>query len=142
MFIIPLEFWIVFAAACLLLELVTAGFYLMSVGIGSIAAAITNYLGFDPTMQLVAFAIITVICLIASRPLAHKLTKGGPNVKVAAERLIGKEGVVTEPIDPENAGMIKISGEDWRAVANDDILVGEKVIVEEVKGVKLEVRKK
>lgn len=28
--------------------------------------------------------------------------------------LIRKEGVVTEPIDPENSGMMKISGESWR----------------------------
>lgn len=142
MFIIQLEFWILFAATCLLLELVSAGFYLMSVGIGSASAAVANYIGFDPTTQLIVFAIVTIICLIASRPLAHHLTAGGPDVKVAAERLIGEEGIVTEPIDPENAGMIKISGEEWRAISNVDIGVREKVIVEEVKGVKLKVIKK
>lgn len=142
MFIIPVIFWIIFAAACILLELFSAGFYLMSLGIGAAGAAVANYFGLDATTQLIVFAIVTTICLIASRPLANHLTKGGPDIKVASERLLGEEGVVLEKIDPENAGMIKISGEQWRAIANTDITIGEKVIVEAVKGVKLKVRKK
>ncbi|RBQ23042.1 hypothetical protein ALNOE001_11650 [Candidatus Methanobinarius endosymbioticus] len=114
MFLIPLNFWILFFAVCLFLEIVTTGFYLMSVGIGSVAAAIANYLGFDPTIQLIIFVIITIICIIASRPLANRLTRESPDKKVATDRLVGKEGVVFEAIDPENSGMLKISGEFWR----------------------------
>jgi membrane protein implicated in regulation of membrane protease activity len=137
-----LEFWIILAAACLLVELVGTGFYLMSVGIGAIGAAIANYIGLDPITQLIIFALVTVIFIVLSRPLANRLTRGAPNKKAAADRLIGEEGVVTEAINPENSGMIKISGETWRAIANDTITVGEIVIVEKVKGVKLCVRKK
>lgn len=137
-----LEFWIIFAAICLLLELVSAGFYLMSVGIGGIGAGIGNYMGFDPTTQLVIFVVITIIFAIISRPLANRLTRDSPNKKATSDRLIGKEGIVSESIDPENSGIIKISGESWRAIANEDIKIGKKVIVEKVKGVKLSVRKK
>lgn len=142
MFSIPLNFWIVLFAVCLFLEIVTAGFYLMSVGIGAAIAGIANYMSFDPTTQLIIFAVVTVICLIASRPFANMLTRGSPDKKATTDRLIGKEGVVTETIDPENAGMIKIGGESWRSIANDNISIGEKVVVEEVKGVKLKVKKK
>lgn len=142
MFIIPLNFWIALFAVCLFLEIVTAGFYLMSVGIGAAIAAIANYMGFDPTTQLIIFAVVTIICLIASRPLANRLTRGSPDKKATADRLIGKEGVITEAVDPENAGMIKVGGESWRTIVNDNISIGEKVIVEEVKGVKLKVKKK
>lgn len=137
-----LEFWIIFASACFLLELMSGGFYLMSVGIGSSGAGIANYIGLDPTTQLIIFVLVTLIFIVISRPLAKKLTKGSPDKKATSDRLIGKEGVVTEPIDPENAGMIKIYGETWRTVAKEDIEVGEKVIVKKVKGVKLSVRKK
>ena len=142
MFEIPLYFWIVLFTVCLFLEIVTTGFFLLSVGIGAGVTAIANYMNFDPLMQIAIFVIITVICLIASRPLANRLTRGSPDKRAATDRFIGKEGIVTEAIDPENAGMIKIAGESWRAIANENISVGEKVLVEKVKGVKLIVKKK
>ena len=139
---IPLNFWIILFAACLFLEIVTTGFYLLSVGIAAGIAAIANYLSVDPITQVIIFAIVTIICLIASRPLANRLTRSSPDKRAATDRFIGKEGVVTEAIDPDNAGMIKIAGESWRAIADDTISTEEKVIVEEIKGVKLKVRKK
>ena len=139
---VPLEFWIILFATCLLLEIITTGFYLLSVGIGAAVAGVVNYLQFDLMTQVIIFAIVTIICLIASRPLANRLTRGSPDKKAATDRFIGKEGVVTEAIDPDNAGMIKITGESWRAISNDTISTGDKVIVEKVKGVKLKVRKK
>ena len=142
MFEVPLSFWIILFAGCLFLEIVTTGFYLLSVGIGAAAAAIANYMGIDPTWQLIIFAVVTIICLIASRPFANILTRGSPDKKAATDRFIGKEGIVTEAIDPDNAGMIKISGESWRAISTENIPIGESVIVEKVKGVKLRVRKK
>ena len=142
MFEIPLGFWIILFAGCLFLEIVTSGFYLLSVGIGAAAAGIANYLGIDPMIQVIIFAIVTIICLIASRPFANRLTRGSPDKKATSDRFIGKEGVVSKTIDPDNAGMIKIYGETWRAISDDSIAIDEKVIVEEVKGVKLKVRKK
>jgi len=141
MFEIPLSFWIILFAGCLFLEIVTTGFYLMSVGIGAACAAAASYIGLDPTTQLIIFTVVTIICLIASRPFANILTRGSPDKKAATDRFIGKEGVVIEAIDPDNAGMIKISGEEWRAISTEIISVGESVIVEKVKGVKLKVKK-
>ena len=142
MFEFTLIFWIILFAGCLFLEIVTSGFYLMSVGIGAAVAGIANYMGIDPTTQLIVFTIVTIICLIASRPFANILTRGSPDKKAATDRFMGKEGLVTEAIDSDNAGMIKISGEEWRAISTEAIQVGESVIVEKVKGVKLKVRKK
>lgn len=137
-----LEFWIILFFICLLLEIITTGFFLMSIGIGAAAAAVANYINLDPTTQLLIFVIVTIICLIVSRPFAKKLTKGSPKKKAASDRLLGKEGTVVEPIDIENSGMVNISGESWRAIADETISAGEKIIVEEIKGVKLKVMKK
>jgi len=142
MFEIPLSFWIILFTGCLFLEIVTSGFYLMSVGIGAAAAAIASQMSPDPTIQLIIFTVITIICLIASRPFANLLTRGSPDKKATTDRFIGKVGVVTEVINPNDSGMIKISGESWRAISKETISVGESVIVEKVKGVKLKVRKK
>ncbi|MDR2966883.1 MAG: NfeD family protein [Methanobacteriaceae archaeon] len=137
-----LEFWIILFVACILLEIMTTGFFLLSIGIGSATAAVANYIGFDPITQLLIFVIVTVICLIASRPLAKKLTQGSPKKRAASDRLLGKEGTVVEPINIENSGMVNIFGESWRAIADESISIGEKIIVEEIKGVRLKVTKK
>ena len=114
----------------------------MSIGIGSAAATVANYMNFDPITQMLVFIIVTIICLIVSRPFAKKLTQGSPKKKATADRLLEKEGTVVEAIDIENSGMVNISGESWRAIADENISVGEKIIVEEIKGVRLKVSKK
>jgi len=119
----------------------TAGFFLLSIGIGSAAAALVNYMNFDPITQLLVFVVVTIICLLASRPFAKKLTRSSSKKKAASDRLLGKGGVVVEAIDIENSGMVKISGETWRAIADENISVGEKIIVTEIKGVRLKVKK-
>jgi len=137
-----LEFWIIIFVSCILLEIITTGFFLMSIGIGSAAATVANYMNFDPITQMLVFIIVTIICLIVSRPFAKKLTQGSPKKKATADRLLEKEGTVVEAIDIENSGMVNISGESWRAIADENISVGEKIIVEEIKGVRLKVSKK
>lgn len=139
---VTLEFWIILFVVCLLLEIITTGFFLMSIGIGSAAAAVISYLNFDPITQMLVFVVVTIVCLIVSRPFAKKLTQGSPKKKATSDRLIGKEGTVLEPIDIENSGIVKIHGENWRAVADEDISVGEKIIVQKIKGVRLKVIKK
>ena len=137
-----LEFWIILFVVCVFLEILTTGFFLLSVGIGSVAAAVANYMSFDPITQLLIFAIVTVICVIVSRPFAKKLTQGGSKKKAASDRLLGTEGIVVEHIDIEHSGIVQISGETWRAIADENISVGEKIIIKEIKGVKLKVMKK
>ena len=137
-----LEFWIILFVVCVLLEIVSAGFFLLSIGIGSATAALANYMGFDPLSQILVFVIVTTVCLVVSRPFAKKLTQGSPKKKAASDRLLKKEGIVVEAIDVEDSGMVKISGESWRAIADENISVGEKIIVEDIKGVRLKVIKK
>ena len=70
-----LEFWIILAIIFLIGELLSGGFYLLSIGLGAIAAAILNYLQFSITLQIIAFILITVIFILISRPLYKKLKR-------------------------------------------------------------------
>ena len=67
-----LEFWIILAIIFLIGELLTGGFYLLSIGMGSLAAAILNYLHFSITIPIVAFILITIIFIIISRSVHIK----------------------------------------------------------------------
>ena len=136
-----LEFWIILAIAFLIGELLTGGFYLLSIGLGSIAAAILNYLQFDITIQIIAFIIITLIFIFISRPLYKRLNKNTADKKSNTERLIGLKAKVTEDIDSHKIGNINVNGEVWKAISDEKISKGETVEITEIEGVKLKVKK-
>ena len=136
-----LEFWIILAIIFLIGELLTGGFYLLSIGIGAIAAAILNYLQFSITAQIIAFILITVIFILISRPLYKKLNKNTVDKKSNTERLIGLKAKVTEDIDSHKIGTIKVNGEVWKAISNEEISKGEEVEIIGIEGVKLKVKK-
>ena len=55
------------------------------------------------------------------------------------EELVGEEGVVTAAIPSGGEGMIRVHGELWRAVANENLSESTRVRVRHVSGLKLEV---
>ena len=83
-----LEFWIILAIIFLIGELLTGGFYLLSIGLGAIAAAILNYLQFSITIQIVAFILITLIFIVISRPLYERLNKNTVDKKSNTEKIV------------------------------------------------------
>ena len=136
-----LEFWIILAIIFLIGELLSGGFYLLSIGLGAIAAAILNYLQFSITLQIIAFILITVIFILISRPLYKKLDKNTVDKKANTERLIGLKAKVTEDIDSHKIGNINVNGEVWKAISDEKISKGETVEITEIEGVKIKVKK-
>ena len=51
--------WIFIAVIFVILELITTTFFLVWFGIGALAAAILNYLGFDIYVQFSVFVIVS-----------------------------------------------------------------------------------
>lgn len=136
-----IEFWIIFAIICIIGELLTGGFFLLSIGIGACAGAIGHYFNFNMESQIIIFIIVSIICIILSRPLSKKLNKNMPNKKANTERLIGLTGEVIEKIEPNTNGMIKIKGEQWKASSEEKLNPGDNVEIIAIDGVKLVVKK-
>ena len=76
-----------------------------------------------------------------SRPLYKKLNKNTVDKKSNTERLIGLKAKVTEDIDSHKIGTIKVNGEVWKAISNEEISKGEEVEIIGIEGVKLKVKK-
>ncbi len=136
-----LEIWIMLAIIFLIGELLTGGFYLMSIGIGAIAAAILNYLQFSLTAQIIAFIVITLIFILISRPLYKGLNRNTVDKKSNTERLIGLKAKATDDIDSQKIGTINVNGEVWKAISKEEISKGEEVEIIGIEGVKLKVKK-
>jgi membrane-bound serine protease (ClpP class) len=79
------------------------------------------------------FAFLTVFLMrLVLKSRRWKTTTG-------KEELLGEEGVVTTAAPAGREGMIRVHGELWRAVANENLQEGTRVRVRRVNGLKLEV---
>lgn len=136
-----LEFWIALSIIFLIGELLTGGFYLLSIGLGAIAAAILNYFQYSIAIQIAAFILITVAFIVISRPLYKKLNRNTVDKKSNTERLIGLKAKVTEDIGSHKIGNINVKGEVWKAVSDEEISEGEEVEITGIEGVKLKVKR-
>lgn len=133
-------FWLALAIALMVIELSTTQLLSLWFSIGAGITAIVKVIFQDIGIvwQVVIFAVVSLVLLIATRPLAKKLlSKSGEGNKTNLDLIIGKEAIVTEEIDNVKAqGAVKLNGLIWSARSRDEsvIPVDTVVIVEEING--------
>lgn len=138
-----LIFWVALLIAFIVVEAVTAQMVTIWFAAGAVAAIAAERLGAQVWLQWTVFVIVSVIALIATRPLVRKLTRTRVQ-PTNADRCIGQTAVVTEEIDNIAAtGKVSVNGTVWTARSSDGSVIGkdEKVTVEKIEGVKLIVKK-
>ena len=126
------QIWAVVAVICLILELTAGDFFIICFSIGAFFAAIAAALGMGIYVQLLTFAVFTLISLFWVRPFAQRyLHKGEDNRVSNAEALLGRQGRVVETIKADGFGRVQIDGDIWKAVTNEsaDIPKGTNVRV-------------
>lgn len=128
--------WIIVFLVLVFIELVTVNLVTIWFAIGSIAAYITTYFTDNLVIQLVVFIVVSIISLLAIRPLAKKLRKTEFE-PTNLDRVIGKEGVVTKDITKNDYGEVKVLGNIWTATSKKVIKKGTQVKVLKIEGVKL-----
>lgn len=133
--------WLFIAIITGIIEAVTVSLISIWFCIGAVVAMICAYLKFSFAIQVTVFAIVSIILIGFTRPLAKKMLRGNI-VRTNSDRLIGKHGIVTRALSPDERGEVKVAGEYWSAIPRDDIQIaqGEHVEVLAIEGVKLIVR--
>lgn len=121
-------------------ELITLWF-----GFGALVAMIVSFIPNVPWwVEAIVFVAVSLATLFALRPLAKKYFKRNV-VRSNADSLIGRKGIIIEPISLLEPGSCKINDVTWTAVAvdeNESIGKGEVVEVVALSGNKLIVKKK
>jgi len=131
--------WFVAAAVLAVGEMVTAGFFLLPFAIGAASAAVLALAGVGVPIQLIVFAIVSLMALYIIQQFARTDTQG-ELIKVGAARYIGASAIVTETINRRTGtGSVKMGTEAWRATSLTDAEIpeGVEVRVVEVTGVRL-----
>lgn len=136
--------WLIIIAACVIIEASTVSLTTIWFAIGALVAWLVYLVGLSLQVQIVVFLLVSIACLILTRPIAVEKLKVG-RAKTNLDSLIGETAKVEKTINNfNNEGYVKLNGQVWSArSANDEIIEkGELVQVEEIKGVKVIVSKK
>jgi len=108
--------------------------------ISGIISLVLSIFGIDFSICFAVFVIVGVILMLTTRKTllrVLKIKKENTNL----DRIIGKKGVVTEDINKDNIGEIKVDGKKWSAYSSQTLPKGTLVKVLEIDSVKLNVEK-
>lgn len=140
------EYMIYIWLAVIFLALVVEGMTAQLISIwfvpGGLAGLISGFCGAGEWIQVLIGAAVTLICLIATRPLVNRVMKFR-KVDTNAGRLIDQTGIVVQEIRNLDAkGQVKIQGSVWSARSeNGEVIPLEgKVRIVRIEGVKLIVK--
>jgi membrane protein implicated in regulation of membrane protease activity len=132
--------WLIAIIVLLVIEIATLGLTTIWFAGGATAAFISTFFGAGFQIQLLIFALLSLVLLVVTRPMALRYMRREP-VKTNAESLIGKVAIVTGRIDNlAQSGEVMIADVSWTARAKDEagvIAEGSKVRICAIEGVKL-----
>lgn len=133
--------WILVAIVSGAIEVASAGFWFLWLGVAALLVALGASLNFLVSLesQLLVFAILSTLLIIFTRPLVVKLFKS-EDVPTTTEALIGQHGVTLSEINPMKFGQVRLNGEVWTAASDENITEGTRVKVQGIEGVKLLVK--
>ncbi len=138
-------YWLLIFVVLLVVEILTMGLTTIWFAGGALAAFGAGIIGMGTIVQIIVFIIVSLVLMFLTRPWAVKYFNKDRE-KTNAESLIGQQAVVTETVDTLQAqGVVVVNGLEWSAKTKEPnglIEKGSIVIIDEIQGVKLIVRKK
>lgn len=110
--------WLLATVLALILEVSSGTFYLMCFAIGAACAIVSSLLGIPFWMQVVVFIVFSALSIFGVRPFVMRYLHRHEDTRLSnADALIGREGMLIEPITAEKAGYVRIDGDEWKAVS-------------------------
>lgn len=134
--IIMIVIWSMIFLATLVIELIGQDLVTIWFTLGSLVSLILAIVKVIYWIQIIVFAIVSLLCLSIIFPLYKKYYKKNGNQKDINEK-IGIQTVLLEDITEDKMGFVKINGVLWEVISNNKIKKGTKVVVIGVEGNKL-----
>lgn len=136
--------WLVAGIVLIVVEMVSATFVLVWLGVAAIVTGIGAFVVHDLLLQVGLFGVLSIVLLAVTRPLAKKLRQRKTGYVSNVEHLVGERGVVISRIPPGGTGTVRVGSDVWSARAErmaDAMEAGEWVEVRMVRSATLVVQK-
>ena len=131
-------FWLVLFVVLALFELATVNLVSIWFSLGALITTFVSLAADNVMVHLAVFTISSIILVLLTKPFVKKLKKRDV-IPTNLDRVIGKVGVVTETIEKDDIGEVKVLGKKWSAYSDKEIKENSKVKVLSINGVKLKV---
>lgn len=130
-------FWLIAAGLFFVGEMITVGFLVFWLGVAALLTMLVSFITDSIIIQVAVFAISSIALIFLTKPLINKYISK-ESIPTNANSLIGKKGIVTKDIGTD-VGQVKVSGEIWTAISENDLKIekGTEVEILKIDGVKL-----
>lgn len=135
------EAWLIFFIILVIVELITVNLVTIWFAFGALVTSLVSLYTTDTVILLAVFTLVSLLLLLITKPVVKKL-KVKKVVATNLDQVIGKTGVVTEPIAKDKIGEVKVLGKRWSAYSDRKISKDKKVKILSISGVKLKVEEK
>ena len=132
-------FWLILAVVLGVVEICTTNLVTIWPAFAAVITAFVASADVGVAIQGGVFIVASGVLLVLTRPIVKKFLNKRM-VSTNADRIIGAEGIVIEPINIlENRGQIKVMGQIWSAKSEsgENIEAGKVVVVKALEGVKV-----
>lgn len=132
--------WLTVIIICCFLEAITINLVSIWFIASGIVALIASFFTDSFTIQFGIFVILGTLLLITTRKTLQKLVDQKKE-KTNVDRIFDMTGIVTEEINKNKQGAVKIDGKHWTAISDEHISEGSIVKVLSINSTKLKVKK-
>ena len=134
--------WTIILVLSIIIEAITIDLVSIWFGVGALVALVSQIFHASTTVQIVLFSVVSLICIVGSRPLAKRYLRGN-TVKTNLDRMIGEHCLVTDTIQADKKGEVKVNDRVWFATSlnNEVITAGQYAQVVAIEGSHLIVKK-
>ena len=132
--------WLVIFIVLVIIELITINLVTIWFAIAAVFALLVDIITRNTMLEIIVFIVSSFLLLLLTKPLIKKIKVK----KVEATNLdmvINKVGIVTEDINQDKIGEVKVLGKRWSAYSNTELKKDEKVKILSIDGVKLKIEK-
>ena len=107
--------WLVLFLGSAAVEALTLDLFFAMLSVGALAAMLSSFLAAPLFLQVVVFALVSVLMIAVVRPLALKHLQHSSKDQLSnIDRLVGGPAVTLEPVSADS-GTVKIGGDIWSA---------------------------
>lgn len=130
--------WLIVAVVLGIIEIATFTFVLLWIAIGGLITAVLAPMIPNVWVQLLLFAVVSLVLYWATRPLARKWKQQRTYLN-PVESLVGKKAHVVTAANPGSLATVRVGGEVWSATSDEPLAAGAAVLILEANSTVLHV---
>ena len=124
--------WAIFVIAAIIIEFETANLVSIWFAAGGIAGIVCAVLEMPIWAQILIFAVVSAIFVLATRPFVKKISDN-QTVLTNVDRYVGMVAIVTKDIVVGEKGEIKVEFQKWPAISKGENIKPLKLIINNFK---------